>query len=174
MVWLLASIVYVYQNENTAKKMLISIMLSNWLMQIGIFINTYLFNDWSFGRWLLLTIALDTGTGIWKSIKADGLKSLNMDKFKKMLEKLAIYGILLVVGHILVSYKASGKNLNAADSIRFTFYTAILTTELASIIVNMYHIRKDLVPRAIVERINLFNKSGKTEDLLPKVEQNGN
>lgn len=142
------------------KKVFVSIFLFYPVFSIGDFINTYLFNDWAFLNWLLLLMIIDTTLGIYRSVK-ENVKAVSkekglskgdtifaylfgwFDKRKSMgfLDKIIVYGVVLIVTHIIGAYKASGLSLGDISQLQFAGKSGVLGTEIVGILIHLYKIK---------------------------------
>lgn len=127
------------------------------------FVETYLFADWEFARFLAIAIAVDTLLGFIKHWK---LGTISKDGFFKLCWKLVIYGFLLVLTHIMVYFKVRGEKNGFFDWFDTTAYSAIMVHEAISIAQSMAIVKPGLFPNWLLKRLEAFDKSGNFKHLI--------
>lgn len=121
-------------------------------------LETYFFNDWEFLKFLLVAILVDSiwGFGLaWKS------RTVSLEGFQKSGKKLAEYGTLLVLGHILLNARSGGEPMTVLSYFTTTIHGYLLVRESISILEKIAQISPKLVPDWILERLKVYRDSGK-------------
>lgn len=121
-------------------------------------LETYFFNDWEFLKFLLVAILVDSiwGFGLaWKS------RTVSLEGFQKSGKKLAEYGTLLVLGHILLNARSGGEPMAVLSYFTTTIHGYLLVRESISILEKIAQISPKLVPDWILERLKVYRDSGK-------------
>jgi phage-related holin len=127
---------------------------------------TYFFADWQFLASLLTLVGLDTVLGLYVAWRN---KSINEKGFGKFFSKLIVYSALLVVTHVLISFRIQGQHLGIFNFIDDSLYSGIIVREAISILTNVGRINPDLVPKWILKRLQAFdNDSGEPKEDLRK------
>ena len=122
------------------------------------FIEKYLFADWEFVIYLIIMIVLDTILGVVKAYKD---KSISAFGFNKVIIKLITYGVLLIVTHILHSFKINGNTNQLLGWFNYLAYSAIMIRETISIAENLLKIKPNALPKWLIERLYKFDDTGK-------------
>ena len=141
------------------KRNLFTLALALALTPLIEFVERFMFSDWNFLiRFLIPLMVLDTMLGMYKAIKK---KCLSSKLFGMVLEKIAIYGIVLILANVLTDYEVAGEQ----NSIMYWFddfvYAALMVKESISILENIGDIRPNLLPRRILELLKEYDLKGK-------------
>lgn len=121
-------------------------------------LETYFFNDWEFLKFLLVAILVDSiwGFGLaWKS------RTVSLEGFQKFGKKLAEYGTLLVLGHILLNARSGGESITVLSFFTTTIHAYLLVREGISILEKLAQTSPKLVPNWILERLKVYRDTGK-------------
>jgi phage-related holin len=123
-------------------------------------LRTYVFDDEPFLISLTLVVAVDTVLGVWRGLAE---RSLSSRAFAALFKKVAFYALFLVAVHAVARHQVNGTPnvlLTWLDSVA---YSLILVRELLSIIENGAALRLFAPPRWLIERLELFNQTGRFE-----------
>ena len=69
-------------------------------------IDNYIFSDWQFAIFLVTMVAVDTILGVYKAWKS---KSLESRAYSRVIEKILLYGAVLIMASVLIRFPVSGK-----------------------------------------------------------------
>lgn len=133
-----------------------------------IFIERYIFSDWSFLIWLLVLIVLDTALGFGYAVVK---WQVSPGKLAGVLVKMVVYGSVLIVGHVLENFEVSGETIPGGLYFKMTIYAAVMIVESISILKNLGKINKKLVPQFLLKRFEGFNETGDFNELTGKPAQ---
>jgi len=125
-------------------------------------INKYIYSDWQFATWLLLIVVIDTATGMWAS-KKQGVKA-SSDGFKPTVEKLAIYGIFMIVIHLVSRFEVDGRSFEQFQYFRYVGYGSMMVREGWSVMENINVIHPGLVPKKITDTLKKFNSKEEKDE----------
>lgn len=116
------------------------------------------FDGDSFFPFFFLLIAIDTITGVWKSMK---LHNFDSYKFGGIITKIILYGCFLGVVFVLTEFS---KNESIANFFKEWAsqgaYAIIVVREAISIIENIGVINPKLLPTWILKRLRQFDENG--------------
>lgn len=116
-----------------------------------LFIQKYVYNDWSFLISLGVLMFLDLVTGVWKAIKnKNAVTSIGL---RDTAIKLVQYGVFLITIHVLISFQVNGKIigvLNYADECGYSF---LILIEAKSIFENLQVIDQRFDFSGIIDKI---------------------
>ncbi|MEL6558354.1 MAG: phage holin family protein [Bacteroidota bacterium] len=122
------------------------------------FIEKYIYSDWEFVIYLIIMITLDTVLGMAIAYKN---KEISAVGFNKVIIKLITYGVLLIVTHILHSFKINGDTNQLLGWFNYLAYSAIMIRETISIVENLIRIKPNALPKWLIERLYKFDDTGK-------------
>jgi len=131
-----------------------NIILGISLSPIFTFIQKYLYNDWEFLIWLLILVTIDTMTGVWKSYKQ---KQISSKGFSQVITKITVYGIFLIVVHILQYFTIDNKTTEIFNWLDNVAFSTLLAREAISIFENLAMIEPRLIPKKILIRLKAFD-----------------
>ena len=127
------------------------------------FIEHYMFHDWDFLlRSLVPLMILDTLLGMCKAIKR---KNLSSKLFGMVLEKILIYGVVLILANVLTDYSVVGVQNNIMQWFDNFVYAALMVKESISILENIGDIRPNLLPRRLLDLLKEYDTKGKFKKL---------
>ena len=126
------------------------------------FIETYLYSDWQFLKFLLIVIAIDTCLGVWLSFKNHNVSS---GKFSRLFNKLVLYLVFMVLTHILCHYTVEGAQNNLFGWFSSLAYSGIMVRESLSIVENLSALYPGLLPDWIMERLKNYEKTGNPDQI---------
>lgn len=121
----------------------------------------YIFNDWEFIGFLIVLIALDTITGVWKHYK---LNTVSSQGFGRFMVKVIVYGIFLIVVHVLGNFSDKPLVEEIFSWVDTLCYGAIVVRESISIIENLGAIQPGLIPVWVLKKLKQFDNEGKFEE----------
>lgn len=124
-------------------------------------IETYLFADWQFLKFLLVLIALDTMLGVawaWRT------KTVSSRTFSRLLTKLFVYVAFLVLIHVLCHFTVEGVRSGLFAWLTSLAYGAILIREGISILENLVRLSPGTLPAWLVARLKAMDEQGKITD----------
>ncbi len=125
--------------------------------------DTYIFSDWQFVLFLIAIIIVDTILGTYKAWKS---KTLESRAYSRLFEKILLYGGVLVMSHVLISFPISGKATGLFDWVDDVLYCGMMVREAISILENVGEIKPDLLPAWVLARLKKFDESGQFKDLM--------
>jgi len=125
--------------------------------------DTYIFSDWQFVYFLICIIIVDTILGTYKAWKQ---KNLESRAYARLFEKILLYGGILIMSHVLMSFPISGSATGLFDWLDDVLYCAMMVREAISIFENVGEIKPNLLPSWILARLKKFDESGQFKDLM--------
>jgi toxin secretion/phage lysis holin len=134
------------------------ILYSMALTPIIAFIETYLFQDWQFLKFLLILIVLDTVLGLINSWKKRQVSSYG---FGKLITKLVLYLFFLVLIHVLCHFTVAGAQTHLFDWLNTLACSAIMLRESISILENLALINKKIIPTWVLDRLKKVEDNSK-------------
>ena len=138
-------------------KLFVILSVSGILLIVQKWIEMYLFHDWNFLVSLFILIAIDTITGVMKSIKQSVLSSV---KFGRLFIKVFLYVMVLIVVNVLISFKVAGSHPTVFDWLEVFILTALMFREAISVFENVAIIYPTLLPKFVMKRLEQFDESG--------------
>jgi phage-related holin len=134
----------------------------NWIFSLAIapfvgFVETYLFSDWQFLRFLGVLIALDTGLGMAMSWRT---RRISSNRFARLFQKSIVYLTLLVLVHVLCHFTVEGQRNQLFDWFSSFVYAAIMVREGISILEHLASLNPKLLPPWILQRLLELDKHG--------------
>lgn len=147
--------------ENITDKQFV--MLAAALGGVKAVFEQYIFSDWQFAYFLIIIIAVDTVLGTYKAWKS---KSLESRAYGRLFEKVLLYGCVLIMTNVLVTFTISGVATGMFNWLDDALYCGIMVREAISIVENVAEIKPDLLPAWVVRRLKKFDESGKLKDLM--------
>lgn len=142
------------------KTYLISLLFAFVLTPVMLFFEQYIFNDWPFIKTLIPLVLIDSITGFGKSIKT---KTVSSRKWEKIGIKIIIYLTLLVLAHILKTFKIQGQEQAIYSYVVQAIYAFIVGREALSIIENIGVIS----PKSVPKKVRKYLKDFDSEDGTP-------
>lgn len=121
----------------------------------------YVFADWEFLIFLSLMVLLDTVTGF---VKAWVRGKVSSQGFTGVILKGFVYGVFVVIIHILQTFSDKPLVIAAFDWIGTLGYAAVIVREAISIIENLGAIKPGLIPSWILKRLKDFDEDGKINE----------
>src|ERR1700744_5758834 len=81
---------------------------------VGKWFSKYIFDDPGFLKWLLIAMAVDLVTGVWKVIVKDGWAKVTSKGLRDTVSKCIQYGSFLIITHVLTHFEINGipQNVN--------------------------------------------------------------
>lgn len=125
--------------------------------------DTYIFSDWQFVFFLVIIVLVDTILGTYKAYKK---KTLESRAYARLFEKILLYGGILIMSHVLISFPISGTATGLFDWVDDVLYCAMMVREAISILENVGEIKPNLLPAWILARLKKFDESGQFKDLM--------
>lgn len=122
----------------------------------------YVFSDWEFVRFLIILIAIDTllSWGYHLFIERD----FSSKGFSQIFMKLIVYSILLILAHVMSSYRVNGEPSTTLIWMRSLICTALIIRESISIVEKLVKLNPKLVPSFILKYLKEFDKNGFIEN----------
>lgn len=102
---------------------------------IAAFIETYVFADWEFLKWLSLFMFLDMVTGIMKAVKRK--EAVTSYGIRRTVVKALQYGIFLIVVHGLDNFRVKGEEIQVFGWLVTAAYSFLMGIEGKSILENL-------------------------------------
>lgn len=122
------------------------------------FMESYVFCDWEFLKFLLILMVVDTITGFIKYFK---LRAISSHGFGQLLLKIILYFSVLILTHVLTHFKVHG-SVNVIFGWFDDFaYSALIVRESISILENFGVIMPGLIPKSILNKLREFDIHGK-------------
>lgn len=142
-------------------KSLYLLILSISLTPFLSFLETYIFCDWEFLKFLIILILGDTLLGFVRSYRKSHISSKG---FGMVISKLFAYSSLLVVTHVLRHFRIDG-----IPNLFFLWfddlaYSAIIVRESISILENIAAIYPKVIPLWLISKLKDFDIKGKLND----------
>lgn len=122
----------------------------------------YVFNDWQFLIALVVVVAVDTLLGLVYHFKSG---TISNEGFSKLFIKFILYSCVLILSHVLVSFKINGSENVFFNWVDDALYSAIMLREAISILEKTARISPGLLPKWILKRLKQFDESGNIQDL---------
>ena len=120
-------------------------------------IDKYVFQDWQFVISLVIIITVDTFLGVYGSWKQGRFSSKGFSKF---FEKVVIYFAVLILTHVMGTFKIDGEVNTLFSWFDHFTYSAIMIREAISILENVGRIRPDLVPTGLLKKLKSLQDGG--------------
>ncbi|MFN3758439.1 MAG: phage holin family protein [Algoriphagus aquaeductus] len=123
-------------------------------------VETYFFNDWEFLKFLLAAMLVDWVWGFslaWKN------RTISEEGFQKFGKKLAEYGTLLILGHIMLNARSGGEPIAAFKYFTTTIHGYLLVREAISILDKIALVSPKLVPKWLLEKLKTYRDTGKID-----------
>lgn len=121
-------------------------------------LESYMFCDWEFVRFLAILVAGDTFLGFIKAWKDHKLHSRG---FAQIFLKLISYMSILILTHVLTHYKVHGDPSKIFIWFDDMAYAAMIVREAISILENIAGIYPQAVPGWLLKRLKEFDLKGK-------------
>lgn len=142
----------------SSPKMILTTLLFS-LSTIPDFIEKYIFGDFGFAKWLIVTMMIDLLTGITKVWVNEGLKKVTSKGLRDTVSKCIQYGAFLIITHILTHFEVNGEVIFGKwDWLSKLAFEFLILIEIKSVYENLTAIN----PR--LDFINILAEKGK--DLL--------
>jgi phage-related holin len=122
------------------------------------FLNTYVYNDWEFLKFLFVICCVDTALGIAKAIKQ---KNLSTKGFGMVFYKMIVYSSALITSHVLVSFTVHNNSSFLFTWFDNVIFAAIIVKEGVSIFENIAIIDPSVFPKSILKYLRDFDAAGK-------------
>lgn len=108
-------------------------------------IQKYIFNDFSFLKWLMIVMAIDLVTGITRVWKNQGLKAVSSRGLRDSVTKVVQYGAFLIVTHIVTHFEIGGQvAFPNAEWVNKMAYEFLIVIEIKSVYENIIRINPKL------------------------------
>ncbi len=138
-------------------KNLVQFLLSAVLMPIIALVQTYVFADWEFMKFLLVLVAIDTALSFYQHYQSH---SINSKRFALIIPKLIGYFILLILSHVIVHFTVEGEQNSLFGWFETFCYSAIIVRESLSILEHFSLLFPSIVPKTILKRLRTLEKGG--------------
>lgn len=125
---------------------------------IKTFVDQYLFCDWVFFIYLSILVWTDLGLGVWKHYK---LETISSKGFGRAIEKFILYGIVLILAHVLSRYTVNGERNVMFLWMPNVLYGILVVKETISIFENIGVISPNLIPKWLLKKLKEYDSSGK-------------
>lgn len=122
------------------------------------FFEKYVYDDWTFLKFLFVICAVDTLLGILKALKQ---KNLSTKGFGMVLIKIIIYSSALITSHVLVSFTIHNNGTVLFTWFDNVIFAAIIVKEAASIFENIAIIDPGVFPKSILKYLKDFDVTGR-------------
>ncbi len=132
------------------------LLLSLSLAVVMQFVEKYLFNDWTFLKFLIVLIMLDTALGFINNWKRGTISSKG---FGDIFYKLLVYSSVLITGHVIMYFTVHGEHVSIKGSSFFDdiLMSGMILRESISIFENIAKIRPNLLPKFILKKLHDFD-----------------
>lgn len=134
------------------------IILATCFATMKTFIDQYLFSDWEFFMFLSVLVWTDLFLGVWKHYK---LETISSKGFGKAIEKFIIYGVVLILAHVLCRYTVNGTTNVIFAWMPNVLYGVLVVKESISIMENIGVIYPNVIPSWILKKLKEYDKNGK-------------
>lgn len=141
-----------------ATSFVLPVILAIPLSTIFSVIEKYVFADWEFLKFLIVSMTIDTGTSWWYHIKQ---RTFSSKGFAQLFTKIIIYSILLIVAHIFGAYTVNGESFEQMKWFRTFICTALIVRESISIVENVNKIKPGIIPEKIARYLKDYDETGK-------------
>ena len=126
-------------------------------MPIVALIQTYIFADWEFMKFLMVLVAIDTLLSLYRHFIA---KTVNSKQFATIIPKLIGYFLLLILSHVIVNFTVKGEQNSLFAWFQTFCYSAIIVRESLSILEHFSLLFPSIVPKSILNRLRTIDKAG--------------
>lgn len=120
-------------------------------------IETYFFDDWEFLKFLLVAMLIDW---IWGFALAWKARAVSQEGFQKFGKKLAEYGTLLILGHIMLNARSGGDPITVFGYLTTTIHGYLLVREAISILEKIARVSPSLVPKWLLDKLKVYRDTG--------------
>lgn len=120
-------------------------------------IETYFFDDWEFLKYLVVAMVIDWAWGFalaWKT------RTISQEGFGKFGKKLAEYGTLLILGHIMLHARSGGEPITVFSYLTTTMHGYLLVREAISILEKIARVSPNFVPKWLLEKLKVYRDTG--------------
>lgn len=134
---------------------------------ISDFVGQYLFSDFQYLKWLVISMVLDLLTGIAKVVKKEGWKAVTSKGLRDTVVKCVQYGAFVVITHVLTHFQIGGEqqmgNMEWLTKLAFEF---IILIEIKSVYENIVAVNSkfDFVAQLVKKLIDLLPKKYKGDE----------
>lgn len=138
--------------------LLLLIVSIEWLARVAGLIDTYIFQDWGFIKYLFIMVALDTILGVRKSIIQKNFLWKNLTALK---DKLIVYTSILVLVHVMTSFTVDDEIVTWFSWLRISVFSSLMAKEGFSSLKNISATNKSYIPAWLLKRFEEWDKTGK-------------
>lgn len=118
------------------------------------FIDTYIFADWQFVKFLTVICIVDTILGFYKAYL---LHELSSKGFAMVFKKIIVYSAALITTHVFVHFTIANKAYAVFSWFDYVVFAAIMIREVISIFENIAIIDPNAFPKGILKRLKQFD-----------------
>ena len=133
------------------------ILIASILTPFVSFMESYIFNDWEFLKYLMILMVLDTITGLAKYFK---LQTVSSRAFAKIFTKLIVYACVLTLTHVITHFKVQGTENIVFGWFDDFAYSALIVREGISILENFGVLCPRMVPKILLGKLKEFDNNG--------------
>ncbi|SHL26362.1 bacteriophage holin [Hymenobacter psychrotolerans] len=145
------SVLLAMTSPRTTEVLTAALSASPW----ALLIRQYLFDDWEFAGFLFTLIVVDTATGVLRSWRQHKVSSR---AFSRIFLKVLIYMVLLILAHVMTSFKVQGEENMVFKWFDTFIYCAMMAREALSVLENLAAIEPTLIPKALLKRLAQFSE----------------
>lgn len=122
----------------------------------------YLFNDFTYLRWLVITMILDFVTGLTKAWV--NRVPITSKGFRNSVSKVIQYGSFLIITHVLTHFQILGQDNSKFQFLNNIAYTFLILTEIKSVYENAEAINPKLaILKPLIKFIDRILKISKED-----------
>jgi len=136
------------------------------LAPIIIWIERYVFSDWSYLPSLMILIGIDFATGVTAAWKHN--EAITSKGWRNTIVKIVQYASFLIVTHIIVNFELNGEKVQLPIAwITEGAYVFLIAIEVKSVYENLTRINSNLdFLKPIIKKLEeyMFEKNSKKED----------
>lgn len=119
-------------------------------------VETYVFRDWEFVKWVIVLLVIDTILGMIHAWRQQNFSSRG---FSQIIPKAAIYGAALVVTNVLQYFTIKGVHVEAFDWLAHLILVGIILREAISVLENCAKIDNRILPAWILRSLKSMEKN---------------
>jgi hypothetical protein len=121
------------------------------------FIEKYMFNDWSYLKFMFIACTLDFITGVTKVWVRQGSAFITSKGFRDSISKIVQYGAFIIITHVLTHFEINGVKYVQLDWFDSAAYIALILIEGKSVYENIVAINPKMdFLRPVIKKLDLL------------------
>lgn len=129
------------------------------------FIERYMFNDWSYLKFLVIACTLDFITGVTKVWVVQGSAFITSKGFRDSVSKIVQYGAFIIITHVLTHFEVGGVKYIQLDWLDSAAYIALILIEGKSVYENIVAINPKMdFLRPLIKKLDDLIEKGKNNE----------